>query len=53
MGCKFAINSDAHTPDELQWQLLGCRQAAASGVRPENVVNTLPAVGLLNWTGSH
>jgi putative hydrolase len=51
-GCKFAINTDAHTPDELQWQLLGCRQAGECGVPAESVVNTWPREALLGWASS-
>jgi putative hydrolase len=52
-GCKFAVNTDAHTPEELQWQALGCRQAAACGVDPEGVVNTWPRARLLAWAAGH
>ena len=52
-GCKFAVNTDAHTPEELEWQALGCRQAAMAGVSLENVVNTWRRDDLLAWTRSH
>lgn len=48
-GCVFAINSDAHTPGQLSWQDFGCEHAAASGLEPERVINSLGAADLLDW----
>ncbi|ASW57083.1 PHP domain-containing protein [Plantactinospora sp. KBS50] len=53
LGCRFAINTDAHAPGQLDWQRFGCDRAARCGVEPERVVNTLPADRLLAWAGSH
>jgi putative hydrolase len=52
-GCKIAINTDAHSTDELQWQLIGVRRAAECGVPIEAIVNTWPREQLLAWTASH
>jgi len=52
-GCRFAINTDAHAPGQLDWQRFGCVRAALCGVQPERVVNTWPADRLLEWTRSH
>jgi putative hydrolase len=52
-GCAFSINTDAHAPGQLEWQVNGCRQAAEAGVPAERVVNTLSADALLIWAGSH
>ncbi|MPZ50350.1 MAG: PHP domain-containing protein [Dehalococcoidia bacterium] len=49
LGCKFAINTDAHTPEEAQWQVLGCRMAAECGVTAERVVNTWSMEELADW----
>jgi len=49
-GCLFAVDSDAHAPGQLDWQLGGCERAAACGVTPDRVVNTRDAAGLLDWT---
>ncbi|MGY1439814.1 PHP domain-containing protein [Streptomyces reniochalinae] len=49
-GTWFAIDTDAHAPGQLDWQAGGCLRAAACGVPPERVVNTLPAGELLAWT---
>ncbi|MBT2211057.1 PHP domain-containing protein [Actinomadura sp. NEAU-AAG7] len=49
-GCRFAIDSDAHAPGQLDWQPHGCDRAARCAVTPDQVVNTLPAADLLAWT---
>ncbi|MEV7547010.1 PHP domain-containing protein [Streptomyces sp. NPDC089915] len=49
-GALFAIDTDAHAPGQLDWQILGCGRAAECGVPPERVVNTWPADVLLAWT---
>jgi putative hydrolase len=49
-GCRFAIDTDAHAPGQLDWQVLGCERAFACGVTPETVVNAWPAAELLAWT---
>jgi putative hydrolase len=50
-GCRVAIDTDAHAPGQLDWQLGGCERAFACGVTPEMVVNTRDAAGLLAWAG--
>jgi putative hydrolase len=52
-GCRFAINTDAHVPEELEWQLLGCLRAAECGVPIESVVNTWRQQDLVGWAKSH
>ncbi|MEQ4305218.1 PHP domain-containing protein [Plantactinospora sp. B6F1] len=52
-GCRFAINTDAHAPGQLDWQRFGCERAARCGVPAERVVNTWSAEALLDWAGSH
>jgi putative hydrolase len=52
-GCRFAIDTDAHAPGQLDWQPYGCERAEECGVPVEAVVNTLPADELLAWTGRH
>jgi len=52
-GCRFSIDTDAHAPGQLEWQMNGCRRAAECGVRPDAVVNTSDADDLLSWTASH
>jgi putative hydrolase len=48
-GCLFAIDTDAHAPGQLDWQLGGCERAFACGVEPDRVVNARDAAGLLAW----
>jgi putative hydrolase len=52
-GCLFSINTDAHAPGQLEWQINGCYQAADAGVPVERVVNARSADVLLAWTASH
>jgi putative hydrolase len=50
-GCRVAIDTDAHAPGQLEWQLRGCERAAACDVSAEMVINTMPADDLVTWTG--
>ncbi len=50
-GARFAIDTDAHAPGQLDWQEGGCVRAAECGVPADRVINTLPADELLRWTG--
>ncbi|HLU32566.1 MAG TPA: PHP domain-containing protein [Natronosporangium sp.] len=52
-GCRFAINSDAHAPGQLDWQRYGCERAAQCGMPADRVVNTWPADRLREWAASH
>ncbi|KOU74106.1 PHP domain-containing protein [Streptomyces sp. IGB124] len=49
-GTFFAIDTDAHAPGQLDWQVLGCERAVECGVPTDRVVNTWPADDLLTWT---
>jgi putative hydrolase len=49
-GCLVSIDTDAHAPGQLEWQVYGCERAAACGVDPDRVINTRTAHGLLAWT---
>lgn len=51
-GCRFAIDSDAHAPGQLDWQPHGCDRAARCAVPADRIVNTLPAADLLAWTNA-
>lgn len=50
-GCLFSIDTDAHAPGQLEWQWLGCEQAAEASVPIERVVNTWSLEQLLAWSG--
>jgi putative hydrolase len=51
MGCLVAIDTDAHAPGQLEWQVYGCARAAECGVAAESVVNTRSAGEVVAWTG--
>jgi putative hydrolase len=42
-GVLFSVDTDAHAPGRLDWQIHGCARAEECGVPPERVVTT--------WTG--
>jgi putative hydrolase len=48
-GARFAIDTDAHAPGQLDWQPYGCERAAACGVPTESVVNTWPVADMVAW----
>jgi putative hydrolase len=48
-GVYFAVDTDAHAPGQLDWQLNGCVRAADCGVPEERVINTWPMDTLLGW----
>jgi putative hydrolase len=52
-GCRFAIDTDAHAPGQLDWQPYGCERAEAAGVPADRIVNARPVDGLLAWAGRH
>jgi putative hydrolase len=49
-GVLFAIDSDAHAPGQLDWQIYGCARAEEAGVPVERVVTSWTARELLTWT---
>jgi putative hydrolase len=51
-GCRFAIDTDAHAPGQLDWLPIGCERAFACGVPADRVVNAAAAADLLAWTAS-
>jgi putative hydrolase len=50
-GCRFAIDSDAHAPGQLDWQPHGCVRAVQCGLTPDQIVNTWDVDELLAWAG--
>ncbi len=50
-GCRIAIDTDAHAPGQLEWQMNGCVRADECGATSEQVANTMTAEGLTEWTG--
>lgn len=49
IGCLFAIDSDAHAPGQLDFQIYGCARAEELGVPAERIVNTWELDRLLEW----
>jgi putative hydrolase len=42
-GCRFAIDTDAHAPGQLDWLDNGCERAERAGITPDRVLNTRAA----------
>jgi putative hydrolase len=49
LGCLFSIDSDAHAPGQLDFQVYGCARAEELGLDPDRIVNTWPVDRLLSW----
>jgi putative hydrolase len=49
MGCVFSIDTDAHAPGQLEFQIYGCERAELAGIDPDRVINTWPVDRLLTW----
>jgi putative hydrolase len=49
MGCQFSIDTDAHAPGQLEFQIYGCQRAEDLGLDPARVINTWPVDELLDW----
>ncbi|HEY4409725.1 MAG TPA: PHP domain-containing protein [Acidimicrobiia bacterium] len=52
MGCLVSIDTDAHAPGQLEWQVYGCNRAAECGVPADRVINTRGASDLIAWTAA-
>jgi putative hydrolase len=50
---RFAIDTDAHAPGQMEWQAYGCDKAARHGIEPDSIVNTMAADDLVDWASSH
>ncbi|MFJ4715948.1 PHP domain-containing protein [Streptomyces sp. NPDC088785] len=48
-GTLFAIDTDAHAPGQLDWQVIGCARAEECGVPADRVVTTWSVERLLDW----
>jgi putative hydrolase len=53
VGCRFSIDSDAHAPGQMTWLRYGAEKAAAAGLEPERIVNTMGADELVAWARGH
>ena len=52
-GCLTSIDTDAHAPGQLDWQVNGCERAARCGVPVTSVIDTWTADELLAWAADH
>jgi putative hydrolase len=52
-GLLFAIDTDAHAVEQLDWLELGCERAETAGLKAERIVNAMGADDLLAWCASH
>jgi putative hydrolase len=52
-GLRFAVDTDAHAPGQMEWQVYGCDKAARHGIEPERIVNTMAADDLVGWAATH
>jgi putative hydrolase len=48
-GVLFSIDTDAHAPGQLTWQVHGCARAEECGVAAERVVTTWGVEEVLGW----
>jgi putative hydrolase len=53
VGCRFAIDTDAHAPGQLEWLENGCDRAIECDVGAQSIVNAWSLDGLLGWTRDH
>jgi len=51
-GCLFAIDCDAHSPGQMEWQAWGCDVATQQGIDAERIINTWDTDELLAWTAA-
>jgi putative hydrolase len=51
-GTLFAIDSDAHAPGQLDWQIHGCARAEEAGIPAGRIITTWSAEDLLAWTAT-
>jgi putative hydrolase len=49
-NCLFSIDTDAHSPGQMEWQASGCDEAARHQIPAERIINTWTAKNLLEWT---
>ncbi|MFF3325537.1 PHP domain-containing protein [Streptomyces sp. NPDC002889] len=49
-GVLFTIDTDAHAPGQLDWQIIGCARAEECAVPVERVVNSWSADEVVEWT---
>lgn len=53
LDCYVSIDSDAHSPGELDWLLLACDRVAERGLPTARIVNCWTSDEVLAWTAAH
>jgi histidinol phosphatase-like PHP family hydrolase len=48
-GCLFALDSDAHTTDQLRYAETALAHARLAGIPPDRIVNCWPTERLIEW----
>jgi putative hydrolase len=51
-GTLFSIDSDAHAPGQLDWQIYSCARAEEAGIPAGRIISTWTAGELLDWTAT-
>ncbi|HET9732853.1 MAG TPA: PHP domain-containing protein [Acidimicrobiales bacterium] len=49
-GCLFAVDTDAHAPGQLEWQMNGCERVARAGIDADRLVNSWARDDFLAWS---
>ena len=49
LGCLFAVSTDAHAPEQLDYARFGAAVAKRAWIPPDRVVNTWEPDRLLEW----
>ena len=49
-GCLFAVDTDAHAPEQLRWQSSGYARAARVGLDEDRLITSWPLARLRRWT---
>ena len=48
-----SVDTDAHAPGQLTWQVNGVRKAVAAAVEPSRILTAWGAEELVAWTHRH
>lgn len=51
-GCRISMGTDSHGPSQLRFIEFGLASALRAGIKPERILNFMPAPDLLEWVGS-
>ena len=51
-GCLLSIDTDAHAPGQLEWQINGAERVVRTGVETDRIINTWDRERLVPWLAS-